>query len=72
MTEYENLSGNSGVKSFEIGDTYIKIKFKNSNTIYTYSHKKAGRQHVENMKNLAIDGRGLSAYITRNVSELFD
>lgn len=72
MDVYKNWSGNSGVHSFEIGDSYIKVRFRESNTIYTYSHKKAGRQHVENMKNLAVSGRGLSTYISRNVSELYD
>ena len=71
MNEYKNLSGNSGVKAFEIGDSYIKVKF-NGSGIYTYSYRKAGRQHVENMKNLAINGRGLNTYITKNVSELYD
>ena len=72
MTAYDNLSGHSGVKSFEIGDDYIKIKFKDSDRVYRYSNEKAGRQHVEMMKHLATEGRGLNAYIAKHVSDLYD
>ena len=72
MTAYENLSHNSGVKSFEIGDDYIKIKFKDSDRVYRYSYEKAGRQHVEMMKHLATEGRGLSTYIAKHVSDWYD
>jgi len=72
MNRYKNLSGNSGVAYYEIGSEYIKVRFNYSNTIYTYSYLKAGEQHVENMKSLAENGRGLSSYIARNVSTLYD
>jgi len=72
MNRYKNLNGNSGVAFYEIGMEYIKVTFNHSNTIYTYSYLKAGKQHVENMKSLAENGRGLSAYIARNVSNLYD
>lgn len=33
---------------------------------YTYSHKSAGRDHVQKMKQLAQQGSGLHTYIRQN------
>lgn len=62
MEKYKNLSGNSGVVAFEIGDDWIKVTFIDGD-IYLYSYKTPGPFHVEQMKKLAQAGRGLSAYI---------
>ncbi len=72
MTIYRNRGGNSGVSAFEIGDDYIMVKFSGTSKTYTYSYRKAGSTHVENMKNLAQDGRGLNSYIYRYVKHLYD
>lgn len=71
MQEYKNLSGDSGVLAFEIGTDYIRVQFKDSR-IYKYSYGKAGRLHVDTMKELAIAGKGLSSYIARNVRYSYD
>ena len=71
MKKYKNLAGNSGVSYFEIGKDYIKIRFATGG-VYTYSYQKAGKAHVENMKTLAVRGAGLSTYISRNTSALYD
>lgn len=72
MERYQNLSGNSSITYFEINDTSITIWFKGATKTYTYSYSKAGRLHVEQMKELAFNGSGLSAYITRHVKKLYD
>lgn len=70
MTRYQNRSGNSPITSYQIGDAYIIVWFGNKS--YTYSYGRAGINHVETMKDLARNGSGLSAYITRSVKFLND
>jgi hypothetical protein len=67
MKTYKNLSGDSGVVAYEIGKTFIKIKFQGDTSPYTYNYKIPGRQLVEQMKDLALKGRGLSTFISQNV-----
>jgi len=71
MKTYKNLSGNSGVVAYEIGRTFIKIKFEGESGIYTYDYKRPGKQIVEHMKTLALQGEGLSTYISREVGTNF-
>ncbi len=71
MERYANLNGNSGVVAFEIGKTWIKVQFVTGSP-YTYSYQKAGEKHVEMMKILAREGRGLNSYITRNCKYSYD
>lgn len=68
MQQYENISGNSGVEAFEIGDDEIIIRFVNGRT-YRYDYAKTGERRVEIMKALAISGQGLSTYIGRHVRD---
>lgn len=70
MEKYLNRNGNSPVSYYQIAETSITVWFGSKS--YTYSYRKAGSYHVENMKRLAISGSGLSAYITRNVKMLYD
>lgn len=65
MQPYKNLGGNSNVKAFDIGDNYIDVEF-NGGDIYRYSYKSAGRNKIEQMKKLALEGYGLNSYIMRN------
>jgi hypothetical protein len=67
-----DLSKRSGIETYEIGETFISVKFKNSSKIYTYSYKLAGKINVDTMKTLAKNGKGLNGYITRNVRYLYD
>ena len=72
MERYRNLSGASGVNSFEIGNDFIRVKFTATSQTYTYSHRKAGSNHVENMKTLARTGSGLNTYINQHVKFKYD
>ncbi|MFV8282723.1 hypothetical protein ACNKXS_14330 [Christiangramia marina] len=72
MERYRNSGGDSGVNAYEIGGDYIEVKFSNTSRTYTYSYSKAGRNHVEEMKNLAKSGSGLNGYINRYVKYLYD
>lgn len=72
MEKYKNRGGDSGVSAFEIGSDYISVKFNGTSKIYTYSHSRAGRSHVDQMKLLARNGLGLNGYIKKYVNELYD
>ena len=70
MPQYRNLDGNSGVDAYEIGTDFIDVRFRAGGT-YRYDHTSPGALHVERMKELAIDGRGLSTYISRHVRKAY-
>lgn len=72
MERYRNMGGDSGVSAYKIGADYIEIKFSGTTRTYTYSYRKAGSTHVENMKRLAQSGRGLNSYINKNVKYAYD
>ena len=64
MQLYKNLGGNSNILSYDIGDNFIEVQFKNGNK-YKYSYRSAGIDKVEKMKVLAVSGQGLNSYIMR-------
>jgi hypothetical protein len=66
MTPYSNSNGASGVAAHEIRRESIVIEFKHGGK-YLYDYDTTGREHVEEMKRLALEGRGLATYINRNV-----
>ena len=72
MHRYGGYNDGSGVVAYAAGASYIKVRFRHSETVYTYSYASAGKQHVENMKILAVAGRGLSTYISRYTHDLFE
>ena len=71
MKRYANRSGGSGVAAYQFTDDAIRVRFVNSDRVYEYSHASAGVAHVDAMKRLAEEGRGLSAYISRHVSDRY-
>jgi hypothetical protein len=70
MERYKNLSGDSNIIGFEIGSDSITIKFK-PNDIYIYTYQSAGMNNIEQMKKLAINGRGLNSYIMKFVKKKY-
>jgi hypothetical protein len=71
METYRDRDGDSGINGFEIAASSITVLFNTGKT-YSYSYKRAGIRHVENMKVLARQGDGLNAYINKNVRKLYD
>jgi len=61
-----NLDGDSGVVTYEIGQTDIKVGFEDG-SLYLYNHVRPGLAAVERMKVLAASGRGLNGFISRTV-----
>ena len=66
MTPYANLGGNSGVSSYEAGDDFIRVKFKDGSA-YLYNDNRPGPHQVEEMGRLAARGQGLNSYISQCV-----
>jgi len=71
MERYANRRGNSPITHFQIENERITIWFKGGKS-YSYSNGKAGKYHIEQMKILAQNGSGLSAYITQYVKFEYD
>ena len=63
MERYRNLSGDSGVEAYALGDGCIAVRFK-SGVTYWYTGASAGEDHVAEMSRLAQRGLGLSTYIS--------
>ena len=68
MERYKNLNGDSGVTNFEIGTDWIKVWF---NKWYLYTYASAGSSNIEEMKKLAVAGRGLNSFIKKNVNKSY-
>lgn len=67
MEKYLNINGNSNIEAYEIGETYIAVKFYRTSKVYVYSYTSAGEENIETMKELARQGNGLNSFIMRNV-----
>ena len=65
MTPYANHSRKSPITAYEIADDSIKVQYR-PDWIYLYTYRTAGRTAIEEMKELARAGEGLSTYISRN------
>lgn len=69
MKPYQNRTGNSTVKSYQIYGDGIKIQFTD-NTVLVYLYEKAGKETVERMKLLAAKGKGLGTFIGQSAKDL--
>lgn len=71
MVNYKNLSGQSNVSRYEIGPDFIIVEFatvgKDGNNTYKYTYASAGQVNVDEMKKLAVEGRGLNSFINTHV-----
>lgn len=65
MEKYEGCEV-GGVAAFEIFDDAIILKFHDGRS-YLYDYLKPGKEHVEEMKKLALNGKGLTTYVNKNV-----
>lgn len=64
MILYNNRGGNSNIYAYAIGVDYIDVQF-NGGKVYRYSYYSAGKEKVEQMKNLAVQGQGLNSFIMK-------
>ena len=70
MPRYNNLSGNSRIAAYEIGEDFIKIQFHDDG-IYLYNSHSAGWPSIETMKRLAEDGKGLNTFVDTYVKKRY-
>jgi hypothetical protein len=70
LQKYGNISGDSGVRAFEIRPDSIAVQFA-SGVTYVYSVASAGAANIERMKTLARAGRGLSTFIATHVHDAY-
>ncbi|MEM7363405.1 MAG: hypothetical protein AAF525_05240 [Pseudomonadota bacterium] len=70
MKPYGSGDRTSGVIAFDYGADYICLRFSEGYD-YTYTWDSCSRVHVQNMKALANQGKGLMAYLNRHVSDQF-
>ncbi len=67
MQVYRDVNHDSGIRGYDVGDTYITVWFDGTTRPYTYSYASAGAENVETMKKLAEKGDGLNAFINKFV-----
>jgi hypothetical protein len=65
MQRYRNLSGNSGVEAYELGEDFIQVRFR-PGVVYWYTEASVGVRHLAALKRLALQGRGLGTYISQH------
>lgn len=68
MEPYKNLSGNSGIAAYELGDESITVKF-NDNTVYLYTNDSTDIENIMEMQRLAVSGQGLNTFINQVVKK---
>lgn len=56
--------------AYEIGPQSITLRFRGGVT-YLYTHSATGRDKVEEMKALALAGRGLSTFVSMRVGKRY-
>lgn len=71
MNRYKNLSGNSSISSYEIGDDRITVQYSDGMN-YLYTNLKTGAHNIDQMKRLAVLGQGLNTYIHKHVKNLYE
>ncbi|GAA5644987.1 MULTISPECIES: hypothetical protein [Vibrio] len=72
MRMYRDITNDPSIRGYEIGDDYITVWLEGDVRPSTYKYDRAGRQHVERMKQLAKSGNGLNAYIQHFVKFDYD
>lgn len=70
MQNYKNRAKDSSITKFQIDANQITIEFKNGDQ-YVYNDIQPGVNHVREMQQLAVLGKGLNAYIKQFVNKNF-
>jgi hypothetical protein len=65
MQPYQDRSGTSGVDEFKNRPDFIIVRFRGGD-LYVYAAERVGRDHVDEMKPLAVTGPGLSTYVNEH------
>lgn len=65
MQRYYNHTGKSDITHFKIEKNKIFITFENITEPLEFSYESDGVEHVEQLKQLALSGKGLSRYVQK-------
>ena len=66
MQRYADHSGRSGIVAFELGEDYLDVRFA-SGEVRHYTARRPGARDLAHMKELALRGEGLAAFINHHV-----
>ena len=66
MRKYAQPAGPAGVTGFEFGPDSITLRFADG-ALQRYTEQDLGRARIARMKRLAVEGRGLDAFIERHI-----
>ncbi|HEY0178735.1 MAG TPA: hypothetical protein VGC30_03755 [Dokdonella sp.] len=75
MQRYANLSGESGIVAFEIGDGSLVVEFverDGAERYYRYTAASAGAKNLAEMQRRARRGRGLATFIAQHAPPYAD
>lgn len=70
LQHYLNKGGNSSVANYSIEQDSITVQFKDGSA-YLYNYFSTGVAGIEQMKRLAVNGKGLNSYISRFVRKRY-
>lgn len=70
MQRYRNVSGDSGVVAFELRPRSIIVQFRDGSK-YEYTVSSAGPDAIAEMKRLAVQGHGLSGFVSQRVRDAY-
>lgn len=66
MERYKNLDGNSDIVGYEITESTVTVQFSDG-AMYLYTAQSTGAGNLNEMRRLAVAGRGLNSFINRTV-----
>ncbi len=72
MVPYKNLSGNSDVVAYELGEGYIWVQFISGPEAYLYTNASVGKINIKRLQTCAKEGKGLCTYIDRYCHSLYE
>jgi hypothetical protein len=70
VERYRNLSGDSGVVQYQLGEGTILVQFSDG-SLYEYTNESAGGNAIAAMHRLAVAGRGLGGFISTTVRKKY-
>jgi hypothetical protein len=71
MQRYADHSRHSGIAAFELGEDYLDVRFTSGEVLH-YTTRRPGARDVQHMKELALRGEGLAAYINRHIGVRYE
>ena len=69
---YMNKGGDSNIEFYEEFHDHIIIWFRGTSKKYSWSASKVGNHHIQVMRGLANQGKGLNNYIKLHVQNDYD